>query len=99
MTNKITKRAKKTKTRDKFPKNVQKQQKLPKIKNIDINIEIDIEIENPPAPSNGSSEEERDAAKKSEEGAFLGTMLSAGIAFGSVVSVLVCGMFTAGGYL
>ena len=61
----------------------------------------EIEIENPPAPSNGSSEEERerDAAKKSEEGAFLGTMLSAGIAFGSVVSVLVCGMFTAGGYL
>ena len=65
------------------------------------NEEIEIEIENPPAPSNGSSEEEqeRDAAKKSEEGAFLGTMLSAGIAFGSVVSVLVCGMFTAGGYL
>ena len=62
-------------------------------------VEIEIEIENPPAPSNGSSEEERDAAKKSEEGAFLGTMLSAGIAFGSVVSVLVCGMFTAGGYL
>jgi len=66
----------------------------------------DIEIENPPSLVSSSpttertnEDEEKEDVAKSEEGAFLGTMLSAGIAFGSVVSVLVCGIFTSGGYL
>jgi solute carrier family 29 (equilibrative nucleoside transporter), member 1/2/3 len=48
--------------------------------------------------TNGISEIES-TRMKSEEGATLGIGLSAGIAFGSVVSIAVCGLFTAGGYL
>jgi len=55
----------------------------------------DVEIENPLPSSSPTARDDQ----KSEEGAFLGTMLSAGIAFGSVVSLLVCGVFTRGGYL
>ena len=55
----------------------------------------DVEIENPLPSSLPTARDDQ----KSEEGAFLGTMLSAGIAFGSVVSLLVCGVFTRGGYL
>ena len=55
----------------------------------------DVEIENPLPSSSRTARDDQ----KSEEGAFLGTMLSAGIAFGSVVSLLVCGVFTRGGYL